>query len=137
MATNNPRHGYERKRSQIMRAYILGVFATIFFVLPTVAFSQVGVEVGPGGSMSAPGIAITMMAIGVIVTVGEHGVESCGKPASTKRSWASKGRATAEDTGNFAGSAVAPPTRSGGMKSASMPPRRFPPRGRSRRIKPA
>jgi hypothetical protein len=55
--------------------------------------------------MSAPGIATTMMAIAVITTAPEHGVESCGKPASTKKSWASKGWAIAADIGSFADSA--------------------------------
>jgi hypothetical protein len=57
--------------------------------------------------MSGPGIAITMMAIEVITTAEEHGAENCGKPASTKKSWASKGWAIAADTGNFADSAIA------------------------------
>ncbi len=52
--------------------------------------------------MSGLDIAITMMAIGATATAEEDGVESCGKPASTKRSWVSKGWAIAEDTGNFA-----------------------------------
>jgi hypothetical protein len=59
--------------------------------------------------MSAPVIVITMMGIAVIVTAEEHGVESCGKPASTKKSWASKGPAIAEDTVNCAGSAMSRP----------------------------
>jgi hypothetical protein len=52
--------------------------------------------------MSGPGMAITMMAM--IATAEEHGVESCGKPASTKKSWASKEWAIAADTANFAAS---------------------------------
>jgi hypothetical protein len=57
--------------------------------------------------MSGLGIAITMMAIAVITTAEEHGVESCGKPASTKKSWASKAWAIAADTVNSADSLVA------------------------------
>ena len=45
-----------------------------------------------------------MMAIEVIATAEEHGVESCGKPAFTKKSWASKGWAIVADTANFAAS---------------------------------
>lgn len=37
-----------------MRAYALAILATIFFVIPTLAFSQVGVEIGPGGVYVGP-----------------------------------------------------------------------------------
>jgi hypothetical protein len=37
-----------------MRAYVLVILAAISFVLPTVAFSQVGVEIGPGGVYVGP-----------------------------------------------------------------------------------
>jgi hypothetical protein len=58
--------------------------------------------------MSGPGIAITMMAIEVITTAEEHGAENCGKPASTKKSWASKGWAIAAGIANSAGRLVYP-----------------------------
>jgi hypothetical protein len=58
--------------------------------------------------MSGPGIAITMMAIEVITTAEEHGVENCGKPASTRKSWASKGWAIAAGIANSAGRLVDP-----------------------------
>ena len=70
----------------IMRAYVLAILTAVFFVLPTSAFSQMDFEVGPGVSTSGPGTAITMMAtIEVTATAEEHGVESCGRPASTKK----------------------------------------------------
>jgi len=53
--------------------------------------------------MSGHDIGITMMAIEVITTAEADGVENCGKPASTKKSWASKGWAIAADTASFAG----------------------------------
>ena len=56
--------------------------------------------------MSGPGIAITIMA--VIATAEEHGAENCGKPASTKKSWASKGWAIAAGIANSAGRLVYP-----------------------------
>jgi hypothetical protein len=43
-------------------------------------------RLGLEASTWGPGIAITMMAIEVIATAVEDGVESYGKPASTKRS---------------------------------------------------
>ena len=39
---------------EIMRAYVLAVLTAVFFVLPTSAFSQVDVEVGPGGVYVGP-----------------------------------------------------------------------------------
>ena len=47
------------------------------------------------------------MATNAVIAMEGDSVESCGKPASTKKSWASKGWAIAADTGNFADSAVA------------------------------
>ena len=38
-----------------MRTYILGIATAALFVLPTSAFSQVDVEVGPGGVQVRPG----------------------------------------------------------------------------------
>jgi hypothetical protein len=38
-----------------MRTYILAMATTALFVLPTSAFSQVDVEVGPGGVQVGPG----------------------------------------------------------------------------------
>ena len=43
-------------------------------------------RLGLEASTWGPGIAITMMAIEVIATAEGDGVESCGKPASTKKS---------------------------------------------------
>jgi len=37
-----------------MRAYVLAVLTAVFFFLPTSAFSQVDVEVGPGGVYVGP-----------------------------------------------------------------------------------
>jgi hypothetical protein len=47
------------------------------------------------------------MATNAVIAMEGDSVESCGKPASTKKSWASKGWAIAADTGNFADSAIA------------------------------
>ena len=47
------------------------------------------------------------MATNAVIAMEGDSVESCGKPASTKKSWASKGWAIAVDTGNFADSAIA------------------------------
>jgi hypothetical protein len=40
---------------ELMRTYILAMATTALFVLPTSAFSQVDVEVGPGGVQVGPG----------------------------------------------------------------------------------
>jgi hypothetical protein len=37
-----------------MRTYALAILTVALFVLPTVAFSQVGVEIGPGGVYVGP-----------------------------------------------------------------------------------
>ena len=47
------------------------------------------------------------MATNAVIAMEGDSVESCGKPASTKKSWASKGWAIAADTGNFADSVMA------------------------------
>ena len=49
------------------------------------------------------GTATMMMAIARNGPMEEQGVESCGKPASIKKSWASKGWATAAGIANSAG----------------------------------
>ena len=38
-----------------MRAYMFAAFAAALFVLPTSAFSQVDVQIGPGGVRVGPG----------------------------------------------------------------------------------
>jgi hypothetical protein len=66
-------------KETIMRASFLAIGAAALFVLPTSAFSQVDVEVGPEGSMWGPGTTgIMTMATIVVIATEERGVESCG-----------------------------------------------------------
>ena len=69
-----------------MRTYILAMATTALFVLPTSAFSQVDVEVGPGGVQVGPGYHRHYddgYHRGIVMA--EDDVESCGKPASTRK----------------------------------------------------
>ena len=62
-----------------MRTYVLATLTAALFVLPTSAFSQVGVEIGPGGVYVDRGTATTMMAIARNGTMEGEGVRYYGR----------------------------------------------------------
>ena len=73
-------------KETIMRTYVLAILAAALIVPPTSAFSQVDVEVGPGGVYVGPRHRHYDDGYHQVIAMEGRGVESCDKHVSTRKS---------------------------------------------------